>query len=392
MKKILFITCRNIINSCGELRLIKNRALCLYQGYGISHDFLVYSHKEPVNREQIDAGGEFCVFKYNLINLFDSRKVYYAFKQKIRDRLKKHSYVAVVISGAPILELVDVVKNVDSTVPVFADCHGANEELLEFKGKNLAYSFARHALYSHVKYKEKRYLSKFDYILAVSDALKEYLVREYRVNPDRVHVVPCAVSRTRIMNDEILAARVSARKRYSIAEDEILFIYSGGTSPWQCIEESVDLFYRLSNRIKAPTKMLILSGDSTYISKFASDKIIIDSLPANIVSQILPAGDFAFLLRKNLITNRVAYPNKFLEYVQAGLKVICTPHVHDVANAVSAYQLGYILEEEMPIDELAVYVLANFSFGCDWDRRQALLDDVCFENRLSFWDNLGNER
>lgn len=392
MKKTLFITCRNIINSCGELRLIKNRALCLYQDYGIAHDFLVYSHKEPVNRETIDAGGDFRIFKHNLPNLIGSRFVYHAFKREIRDKMRSHSYVAVIISGAPILELIDVVKEVDSTIPVFADCHGANEELIEFKGKNFANSVVRRILYTYVKFKEKRYLGKFDYILAVSDALKEYLVCEYKVNAECIHVVPCAVSRTRIMTDEILQARVSARKRYSIADNEILFVYSGGTSPWQCIEESVELFYRLSNCIEAPTKMLILSGDSAYISKFACDQIIIDSLPASAVSQILPAGDFAFLLRKNLITNRVAYPNKFLEYVMAGLKVISTPYVLDVANSISEYRLGYILQEDVSVDGLVEYILANTIFGCDWDRRQALLDDVCFENRLSFWSNIGNER
>lgn len=389
---VLFITCRNIINSCGELRLIKNRALCLYKEYGVSHDFLVFSHKKPVNREIIDAGGEFLIFRHNLYNPIETRKVFKAFAQEIQKRLKNRQYGAVIISGAPVFLVFDVVKRSNPDVPVFADCHGAYEELLEYKGRSFFYTIARHILYRIAKKNEKRYLPKFDYILAVSNALKEYLTHEYKIESQRIFVVPCSVNRTKIRCDEVQQARMAARKKYSISDDEILFIYSGGTSPWQCIEESVQLFYNLSDQIKKKVKMLVLSGNKAYISKLASNNVIVDSLSSDEVPRILPAGDFAFLIRENYITNQVAYPNKFLEYVTAGLKVISTPYVYDIAAAISRYQLGYILHENEPIVDLVSYVLTNFNYGNDWKSRQSLLDDVCFENRLSFWRDLFNAK
>ncbi len=59
MKKILFITSRNIISTCGELRLIKNRANVLKEAYGYTTDFIAYritvKHNLPGSQKSADC-------------------------------------------------------------------------------------------------------------------------------------------------------------------------------------------------------------------------------------------------------------------------------------------------------------------------------------------------
>lgn len=385
MKKILFITSRNVINTCGELRLIKNRADTLYEQFQISTDFLVFTHKSSKNPEQICGSEKMEVFRFSPKNPFSILRAYRQMKKQIRSCLTEAGYDYVIISGNLVLPLIKTVKEI-SSVRCFADVHGACEELIEFQGSSLLKRTFRRLLYRYFKHTEKRYFRYFDDILAVSQCLAQYVCEEYGVHKDS-HIVPCAVRRFEMDTQSILCQRQKARERYGISDDEILFIYSGGVSPWQCIQQTVDVFREIkkldsNNRCK----LLLLSGNKAYMEKFRSDDILIDSLSPDVLAKTLPAGDFAFMLRQDYITNNVAYPNKFLEYVASGMKVISTPFIADVAKQIQEYKLGYLLNGVAFEKGLAQYCLYEAEpFGQDMAARQALINDTCFENRLEFF-------
>ena len=65
-QRILFITNRNIVTTCGELRLIKNRAEVLFSQYGVVTDFLALTRSERMDaecKEVINAGGSLSIIK-----------------------------------------------------------------------------------------------------------------------------------------------------------------------------------------------------------------------------------------------------------------------------------------------------------------------------------------
>lgn len=389
MKKILFVTSRNVINTCGELRLIKNRAQVLYKRYGFVTDFLVYTHKKIRRPEEINAGGELFSYQYNVLSPIDMITKYSKFKQLFLKKISSEEYSLVILSGANVLNLVDTVKKVNEKLLVFADIHGAFEELIEFPSEKKGKAVVQKMLYKHVKKIENNYLRKFDHILAVSDSLKRYLVSQYRVESYKIHIVPCSVERISLDVDKAKTQRLRVRAKYGIQDDEKLFVYSGGVSKWQCIEETVQMFYKICEESNGKNKLLILSGNKEKISRYTNEKIIIDSLEACEVANALHAGDYAFLLRENYVTNNVAYPNKFLEYVSAGLKIITTPFIEDVAKAVKDYNLGYVLNDVKYEDEFKEYYETTHNeFGDDFDRRQVLIDNICFEACLQFVENL----
>ncbi len=389
MKKILFITSRNIINTCGELRLIKNRARVLYERYGFATDFLVFTHKKSQRPEEINAGGNLLAYQYNILSPIDMTIKYNKFKKLVLKKISGDEYDLVILSGANILNLVDIIKKVNNNLLVFADIHGAFEELIEFPAERKVKAIAQKMFYKYVKKVENTYIRKFDHILAVSESLKRYLVSQYHVECNRIHIVPCSIEQVCLDVEKAKKQRSLAREKYGIADDEKLFIYSGGVSKWQCIEETVQMFQKICEECEGKSKLLILSGSKAIISQYASEKIVIDSLEASEVAKTLLAGDYAFLLRANYVTNNVAYPNKFLEYVSAGLKVVTTPFVDDVAEAVRKYNLGYVLNNVEYENQFKEYYEANHGeYGDDFDRRQELIDNICFEKCLQFFEGL----
>jgi len=131
-------------------------------------------------------------------------------------------------------------------------------------------------------------------------------------------------------------------------------------------------------------KLLILSFDVKKLSHLQNDEsITIDSISASMVKDVLCAGDFAFLLRDNIITNNVAFPNKFLEYISSGMKIITTPYVYDIASMVEEYQLGRVIKNinDCPID-LIEYIDIGYKYGEDFGERTELLSSVSFKKVL----------
>ena len=389
MKKVLFVTTRNIVTTCGELRLIKNRAEALYKDYGYVTDYLALVTKKDKSKcESMDFESTLTYFEYvkkNPITYFTAQN---KFIKELRNKLQNNKYDFIIISGSLAFKYIKEVRKYAKNTRVFADVHGAAEELIEFGGNNIVKKTVSTTLYKIFKYNEKKYLPQFDDYFAVSNGLKKYLITEYGVNKN-VHIVPCSVKLEEYTSEDLKKFREETRKKYKIKHNEILFIYSGGVSPWQCIEQTVDVFKKIKQYdIENRCKLLILSGNLQYIQKFKDEYILVDSLPAELIPVTLPCADFAFMLRENYVTNNVAYPNKFLEYVSSGMRIIATPFVYDVAEQIKEYNLGYILKDACFEKGIIDYCFNNdFKFADDLDNRKTLLRDVSFKNRLRFLDN-----
>lgn len=378
--KILLITSRNVYGTSGELRLIKNRTETLLHKYSVETDIVLYKREKVLKKpqERFDYNSFEGVY-YNWHNHpFKIRHFLRLVKKKTTDG----QYDAVIVSGSFLLyNMVKYVKSISPNTKVIVDIHGTIEELKEFPGKSFMQKIVRKAFYFVSKGSQKKAFSVADGFLVVSKALKKHiqsLVSNVEDKP--FFIIPCGLKETEIDYDDAQKNRALYRAKYNIKDDELLFIYSGGVSPWQCIEESVSLFKHYHDETNRKCKMLILSSNVTYISKFKNDSIIVDSYSGDEVRRVLNAGDYAFLLRGDYMTNHVAYPNKFLEYVSSGMRIIATENVDDVAMQVRNYTVGVIVN----LDDFLSVNLSNdtFEYLSDIKRRNALLLDTSFETTL----------
>ncbi|HRN37811.1 MAG TPA: hypothetical protein PLL18_12975, partial [Flavobacteriales bacterium] len=60
---------------------------------------------------------------------------------------------------------------------------------------------------------------------------------------------------------------------------------------------------------------------------------------------VLVGCDHALLIREDAITNRVASPTKFAEYLACGLPVVISPYIGDFSGEVDRERLGTVYSE-----------------------------------------------
>ncbi len=396
MQKILFVTNRNILTTCGELRLIKNRAEKLYVKYGISSDFIVFSSKsriEAPNKEMINAGGTVKAYRLSMWNQVRTAISYLAIKKEIKCRVESERYKAVVLSGVGMSLFAKSIRKY-SGIRIILDIHGALEDTVEAaKNRNLFKKILFRGLFLLEKYALSTNFTRVDGCFVVTQALEEYLKKRYKMKSNvKFYKVPCATS-TNVIDESVYQEnREFYRRKYGIEENEQVFVYSGGISSWQCIDETIDLYKSISKKLGVKSRMFIFSHSIDSIKdKVADDeRFVIDSYKPDELMKVLCAGDFAFLLRKNCPTNNVAFPNKFLEYVQSRMKIIATPYVFEISGQIQTNDIGYLYRFEENINELLDYIKANTGKRNDVIITKQILEENSFENRLNaFAEDLG---
>lgn len=200
---------------------------------------------------------------------------------------------------------------------VSLDYQGCLEELLEYNHIDKPY-YRRLSVYLVLKLFEFIFV-KFcaDLVEVVSENGKKYIREKYFYN-GRVAVIPCGVEEV-FSEEEWFANREKWRARFCISPEEDCFVYCGGLSPWQNVDKVLDFC-----RENATKKVFIFTSRSnhSYLESLGIPNLNIGFLPHDQMVGALCAFDYGFLLRKSDMTNYVAYPNKYSEYVNARLKVI----------------------------------------------------------------------
>lgn len=373
MKKILFITSRNILENTGERNLIINREIILKNKFNIETDYIVYRFKKYLDNREISENINILRNPYDIVKL----------KKLIKSKLLDNDYRFVVISGEILLWLIPFIKNI-CNVKVIVDIHGTIEELCEFKSSSVSRRILEKLYYWKCTNNINKYIRYADGIIVVSQALKKYMLETYKGINCSFFTVPCSTTKNYLNNEEYYRYRSFYRKKYNISEQELIFIYSGGSSKWQCIEDAIDLYEKIKN-IKL-SRMLILTRDEKIIDKYGKNKnYIIDYVKPEDVTKVLCVGDYGFLLRKDYLTNRVAYPNKFLEYVQSGLKLISTYYIEDISKEIEEYSLGVLLRLKKSQEDLFLLkkYINNYNKNINFIKRNELLNNNSFEKTLS---------
>mgnify|MGYP004595898827 CR=1 FL=1 len=360
MKRLLMITSRNILTSCGELRLIKNRAEYLYKDYNVATDFITFgisSRLKSKRREKIEAGG-----KTEIIPVRSMAIVPLAMKKSIAliDKfIVSYNYDGIILSGVGTLQLVKYLKET-YRINVYCDVHGALEDSYELaKSESFLKKMRFLMIYRYEHFLFSKNTKDIDGFLVVTNALKDYINDRFKVsNKAKFYIIPCATSTVEMDNSSYSSYRKQYREKYGIDDETKVFIYSGGISNWQCIDETVELYKQIAYEIKGKTKLLMFSHNIDALKAITGkgETISFDSYLPDELEKALCAGDFAFLLRKDCITNNVAFPNKFLEYVRSRLRIITTPYVYEIANQVNANSLGYIWDFDKEISGLKSFV------------------------------------
>ena len=189
---------------------------------------------------------------------------------------------------------------------------------------------------------EKEAVLNSDYRIAVSNNLIEYWRQEYGYKSHDHVVIPCTLNKlfeNIDLNSEIIANK---RKSLNMDNNDIVFVYSGSIAGWQ----SFDLLYKFISPILKSlpnSKLLFLSDKDSNIVKLEMEfpnRILQTMVSPQRVPEYLMIADYGLLIREQSVTNKVASPVKFPEYLSCGLKIIISEHLGDYSEFVSKTHCG----------------------------------------------------
>jgi len=191
---------------------------------------------------------------------------------------------------------------------------------------------------------EQNAVLKSDYMIAISNKLVEYWVSRYDYNKKRHVIIPCTLSISN--NGWYEATRNNAlKKKLNIANNDIVFVYAGSTAGWQSFELMKMFLIHLLNG-KPNYKVLFLSKEddnNQSLMKLYPHQILRRWVKPEEVHDFLSLCDYGLLIREKTVTNNVASPTKFAEYLKAGLSIIISSDLGDYSEFVNNNNCGIII-------------------------------------------------
>lgn len=193
---------------------------------------------------------------------------------------------------------------------------------------------------------EHKAVNQSDYRIAVTQKLVEHWQNRYGYSLNKHVVIPCTLNSsfkaTIPTIEEINKVRISIGMN---PEDTVL-AYSGSTSGWQ----SFSILYTFLSSFLIESKnhkVIFLAQEEDNITKLQQE------FPEQVqrrwvnhqeVTAILTACDTGILIREQSVTNQVASPTKFAEYLSAGLTVIISENLGDYSDFVKENNCGNVVK------------------------------------------------
>jgi glycosyltransferase involved in cell wall biosynthesis len=212
----------------------------------------------------------------------------------------------------------------------------------------------------HDKLIKRKYLSKLNEQLffverafrvsAVSEQLKNYLLsKSDSINEQKIMVVPGAADKEHFFFDEY--TRNELRKEFGLSNNDSCYIYTGRLeSHWHMKEFILET---MGNILKHNnTFFLCITPDLAIAKKLIeenrldNEKLKLFQAPYSEINKYLSVADFGLLFREDILTNNVASPTKFPEYMLAGLPTIISKGVGDYSSFVGEHNAGLVIDND----------------------------------------------
>jgi hypothetical protein len=201
---------------------------------------------------------------------------------------------------------------------------------------------------------EKNAIINSDFRIAVSHALVAHWKERYNYKEGEEVIIPCTLNN---LYENILLTEESIKKnkkKLGFCDSDILICYSGSIAGWQSFDHIETFLNPILNRYKN-VKVVFLSPQDECIDKLKSiypEQVIRKYVKLDEVPEYLISCDYGLLIREQSVTNIVASPVKFAEYLACGLKVIISENLGDYSNFVKQNNCGNIskISEVVKVD------------------------------------------
>ncbi|MBK6946116.1 MAG: hypothetical protein IPH21_15815 [Flavobacteriales bacterium] len=189
-------------------------------------------------------------------------------------------------------------------------------------------------------------LHRSDMRISVSQALVKHWKARYGYAGSSYVVIPCTLGIDNI--DPVGPDQNAVRAELGWSTGDRIMVYAGSTVGWQSLELVEKQLVPLL-AAEPSLKLLFLceeSPETISLMKKFPEQVERRWLRHEQVRRFLMACDIGILLREDSLTNRVASPTKFAEYISAGLPVLISPYLGDLSDLVMEHRLGLVVAED----------------------------------------------
>lgn len=195
---------------------------------------------------------------------------------------------------------------------------------------------------------EKAAVLDTDFRIAVSSGLVAYWKNSYGYSDNKHVIIPCTLNtgfRASAFSDTEL---LQEKKLLGFNADDIILVYSGSTAGWQSFNTLATLLYTVLKK-GINYKLLFLSGEDENINSLKNQfpgQVSNKWLKHHEVQKVMAACDYGILFREQSVTNQVASPTKFAEYLSAGLPVIISDNLGDYSEFTRKNKCGMVVSHD----------------------------------------------
>jgi len=199
---------------------------------------------------------------------------------------------------------------------------------------------------------ENNAVNESNFRIAVTQKLIEHWQTEYKYSSQNHVVIPCTLNSDFKVNTLSEENINSIRSSFGYNQEDIVLVYSGSVSGWQSFTLLKPILVDFLKK-DIHHQLVFLSNDDAVIQALINEfpnQVSRKWLPHEEVTSFLLACDWGVLIREQSVTNKVASPTKFAEYLSAGLPVIISENLGDYSEFVKNNNCGVLFTEQNSIN------------------------------------------
>ena len=228
------------------------------------------------------------------------------------------------------------------------------EEELYYSDSNIFNNFTHFLV---LKFLERINLNHADSVSVVSRRFKEYILSKYHLNSIPFEILPCYFDPNQFNINK--GSREQFRKKYQIADDQKVILYSGMLQKWQKPDLLFSFFKMIQqqdNAGKFRFMMLTFDKDKAlhYVTEYGIKEMIVDSASDDVLNSLYNAADIGVITRSADMVSFVSSPVKIPEYLATGNSIVLLESVGDFG--VDLKNKKYALVKKNKSDLLATTI------------------------------------
>ncbi len=180
------------------------------------------------------------------------------------------------------------------------------------------------------------------------------------------------------------------RQKFSISDEQLIFLYQGGIIKGRGVEESIEVFNQLGHEF-----VLVFLGFGDLVPEVQeaakrNNRIFYhEAVSSDILIDYSSSADFGLCFINNICKSYFySLPNKFFEYIHARIPIIVNP-MYELKTITTMYNLGLVSADESldsiksVIREIASLERSKFNNGLDlaakkfcWEEQEKIIFEI----------------